>query len=499
MNYRILLTLLVSFTTVILQAQPCTPTGNETDFGINDQWIGYVYNSTNFTNYVGYVNEGSPGNPNFDQGFGGSNTTYYTSSCSINTSFFSVRYKLQKSFTAGAYDITVGGDDGFRLSLDGGSTWVINRWGDQSYTIETYTANLNGSYNIVLEYYESAGDNRISVAIQSSCSGTEDVNLYGTGNTWIGYVYDGTNFEAYKGAVTEPLNFIQNFGGDNTTFATSGCPVTTETFSVRYRLRRNYTFGSYAFVVGADDGYRLSFDGGATWAVNQWSDHGYQESIYITNLSGDVDMVLEYYENGGGNIIHFNVQNNYILPVTLLSFTGNTQAGQHRLNWRVTGNSNPKTFQLQQATHPNLFSTVATINASAGIAQNGNMDYQYTIPQSANAYYRLKITDQQGVVFYSNIIQLNAGQVASPALVFPTILYNQPLQVKLTTSYKAVTAQLYNTQGSILWQQPVGNITANNTISLPVHQTKLPAGTYILVLKTTTELITKSKIIISAY
>ncbi len=58
--------------------------------------------------------------------------------------------------------------DGYRLSLDGGTTWVINKWADQSYNVSSYTATLSGSYNMVLEYYENSGDNRINFNVQAN-------------------------------------------------------------------------------------------------------------------------------------------------------------------------------------------------------------------------------------------------------------------------------------------------------------------------------------------
>jgi hypothetical protein len=73
-----------------------------------------------------------------------------------------LRYRLQKTFLKGTYTFAIGGDDGYRLSLDGGATWVINRWVDQGYAVTNYTTLLNGTYNIVLEYYENSGGNRIS-------------------------------------------------------------------------------------------------------------------------------------------------------------------------------------------------------------------------------------------------------------------------------------------------------------------------------------------------
>ena len=39
---------------------------------------------------------------------------------------------------------------------------MIDRWWDQSYNTTSYTATLSGTHDLVIEYYESGGDNRIS-------------------------------------------------------------------------------------------------------------------------------------------------------------------------------------------------------------------------------------------------------------------------------------------------------------------------------------------------
>lgn len=311
-------------------AQPCTPLGDETTFGINDTWIGYVYDNMDFTGYVGYVNEGTPGNPNFNEGFGGSDVMYATNGCSIFTATYSVRYKLRKTFTPATYDITVGGDDGYRLSIDGGATWVIDRWFDQGYNTFTATVTLSGSTDLVLEFYENGGGNQVSFDVAPSCSGTENTNIYGTADQWRGYVYDGTNFNTYKGMVLEGtlgnISIDQNFGGNNTNYATSGCAVQTETFSVRYRLRKGLPAGNFTFIVGGDDGYQLSLDGGATWIIDRWWDQSYNSSSQTVNLTGGTyDMVLDFYENGGDNRITFAMQANVILPIRLLSFKDRQQ------------------------------------------------------------------------------------------------------------------------------------------------------------------------------
>src|SRR5882757_4026072 len=174
-----------------VSAQSCTPQGNQTSYGTGTTWIGYVYQGRNFDTYKGYVNEGSVSSSNFDESFGGAYVNYSTNGCSIYTEGFSVRYKLTQNFASGNYLFTVGGDDGYRLSLDGGATWVINKWNDQSYTTTTYSVALNGATNMVLEYYENGGDNRISFAVAPICTGTGDPSIYGTNGVWQGYMYQG--------------------------------------------------------------------------------------------------------------------------------------------------------------------------------------------------------------------------------------------------------------------------------------------------------------------
>src|SRR5690606_3296849 len=96
----------------------------------------------------------------------------------------------------------------------------------------------------------------------------------------------------------------QNFAGDGDGdwYATSCREFQKSSFSVRYKMSKRFTCGYYTFTVGSDDGVRLSIDGGNTWIINQWVDRSYttnsSSSIF---LSGNINLVLEYYENGGGN------------------------------------------------------------------------------------------------------------------------------------------------------------------------------------------------------
>src|SRR5690606_38863291 len=69
-------------------------------------------------------------------------------------------YKMTKWLSPGSYQITVGGDDGYRLKVNGNS--VVDRWVDQSYTTSTVIVNINGTTTFELDHYEWAGDSQVS-------------------------------------------------------------------------------------------------------------------------------------------------------------------------------------------------------------------------------------------------------------------------------------------------------------------------------------------------
>ncbi|MGF2412293.1 MAG: T9SS type A sorting domain-containing protein [Ferruginibacter sp.] len=466
-------------------AQICTPQGDEISYGVNNVWIGYAYDNMNFTGYKSYVNEGTAGSPNFDESFGGDDVNYATNGCVVFTSTFSMRYKLTKNFTNGFYIFTAGGDDGYRLSLDGGTTWVINNWGDHGYATSTYSATLNGTYNMVLEYYENGGGNRISFDVAAACTSSENTAVYGTGNVWNGYIYDGINFDLYSGMKHEgtagSLNFDENFGGNNVLYATSSCNVQTETFSARYRLTKTFTTGSYVFTVGGDDGYRLSIDGGATWLVNRWNLQSYNTTLSpVVVLNGTYNLVLEYYESGGDNRVSVAVQALSILPVDLTIFDATPRNNEVELNWSVAAGSTPKQFTIERSSNGINFNTISTTAGSASLHYTANDKTATT----GTWYYRLKITDINGSIYYSNIrvVRVTIDSGNNEVLFYPSVVTNNFVMFKSSINISNATITVIDINGRINSQQKITKITAAVPVHLPLtaQNNKLAAGFYMI-------------------
>lgn len=494
----LLATVFMLFITTNGEAQACTPQGNPATYGTGNTWIGYMYQGVNFNTYKGYTTEGNS-SAAFDESFTAAQTNFATNGCPIYTDTFSVRYRLTKTFTAANYTITVGGDDGYRLSLDGGATWVINNWSAHSYATTAYSIYLSGSYNMVLEYYESFGDNRVSFSTAVICTGNGDPSLYGTSNVWMGYLYQGMNFETYKGYTTKGTstnpNFDDNFGGGSTavTVNTSNCSIQTQAFSARYRLQANLSAGTYLITVGGDDGYRFSIDGGSTWVINKWADQSYGITTYTAVLSGTYNFVLEYYQNAGYSRVSFNMSAS-LLPVKLTSFAAAiTSPEKAQLNWTAAQAVDLKNFTVQRSTDGINFKNIQTI-----AAQNSNSSqpqaYIYTDQQAAGniIYYRLAMTDLDGTVTYSAVIRLQNSATAE-IRIYPTLVQNNSLYIESGKAVNHTKAIIFDMNGKKLAEQTLENIQGRQTITL---NSAVKSGSYIVSVTDGSSLLAKQIIIV---
>jgi len=225
-----------------LFSQCPTPPGNQSSFGAGS-WIGYVYNAVNTSNpptnaftttYRGYITQ--PEIFNLDLGTGalsGSNL------CGTYTDQFSIRFKMTQNFPAGNYSFEVGGDDGYRLSFDGGATFPISNWNEHSYTSSTGTYYLSGNVNLVLEYFEQGGSSRISFSY-ANCThpSTAPTAITGTNSICSG---SSTTLTATGGTIAATGIYQWGTGtiGNNIISGQTGASITVSpTTNTTYWVRR---------------------------------------------------------------------------------------------------------------------------------------------------------------------------------------------------------------------------------------------------------------------
>jgi gliding motility-associated-like protein len=151
---------------------------------------------------------------------------------------FSMRLLRQENFTPGFYQMSIQGDDGIRLSIDGGATWILNSFIEQNYISSLKTTQTNypngvclaGATDLVIEYFQRPSDARLTFTLtplgisnfqqpDNSTICELDDTFFSIGTATIGYTYQwyvnqngaGTftpivNGGIYSGATTGTLS-----------------------------------------------------------------------------------------------------------------------------------------------------------------------------------------------------------------------------------------------------------------------------------------------------
>ncbi|GAB4253656.1 MAG: hypothetical protein Kow0079_09420 [Vicingaceae bacterium] len=133
-----------------------------------------------------------------------------------------------------------------------------------------------------------------------------------------------------------------------------------------------------------------------------------------------------------------------VLPITLLSFTGESKNSFNILNWITSTEINNDYFLIERAGDNLVFEVIGKVSG-AGNA-NYNIHYQFTDehPINGNNYYRLKQVDFDGKYAYSNIIHLSNNEA-----FIPYIYYQQNMPT-LNLGNELYAIQLFNVNGQLI-------------------------------------------------
>jgi hypothetical protein len=198
------------------------------------------------------------------------------------TDNFSIRWTRTLALEAGTYRFTATSDDGIRAYVDGRP--IIDGWYDHA--AQSYSAELNlasGPHEVVVEYYEHTGVAQVRFSWTRLPGGLQGWDAAYYGNRWLG----GTPVVTRR---DENIDFDWGTGSP-----AAGIP--SDGFSARWTRTVHFEEGMYRFTATTDDGVRLWVNGHLL--IDEWRDQWFQPHSDDMHVSGDVPVVMEYYENGG--------------------------------------------------------------------------------------------------------------------------------------------------------------------------------------------------------
>jgi uncharacterized protein (DUF2141 family) len=153
-----------------------------------------------------------------------------------------------------------------------------------------------------------------------------------------------------------------------------------------------------------------------TGAANPFDgvDVGYYSSPAFVDIDGDGD--IDAFIGADNGTIRYYKNNDIILPLHLLSFSGSRHAGYNQLQWQTAGEINTKRFELEMGIDGRNFVKIATINATA--SGGNNYSTNDNAVYNGKVFYRLKMVDADGRFTYSQIIWIN-GEKAGGVSIYP--------------------------------------------------------------------------------
>jgi len=204
------------------------------------------------------------------------------------------------------------------------------------------------------------------------------------------------------------------------------------------------------------------------------------DNIYCTGYmydTPDFDPSAETYNltSAGNSDVFFAKYTTAVagpLPITLLSFTGQSISGKHLLRWTTATEQNSLGFQLQQSANGIQFTSINTILSKA-LNGNSNSSINYQIenalPFTGVNYYRLKMMDKDGKFTYSSIVKLSKETEKELRIsLWQNPVYSNASLLLEGAVGKSIQLKLYNVTGKLMWQN-ISYLQGNSQqITLPM-------------------------------
>lgn len=209
----------------------------------------------------------------------------------ISSDDFSVRWTGELTLKGGTYDFRVVMDDGARLWIDGEK--VLDDWRDGAKRERVVSVPLvEGKHSLRLEYYEHSGAARILL-------GWSPVTRF---PDWKGEYFANRELNGAPALIRNDEKVDFDWGRGT---PANGLP--NDGFSARWTAKLSFDPARYRVNAQADDGVRVWI--GGQRVIDEWHDSsGTQVYSVEMNLSGKVDVVVEYFERSGNARVRFWVE-----------------------------------------------------------------------------------------------------------------------------------------------------------------------------------------------
>jgi len=166
------------------------------------------------------------------------------------------------------------------------------------------------------------------------------------------------------------------------------------------------------------------------------------------------------------------------LPVKLTSFTGKKENNGVKLSWSTSSEINNSHFEISRSANGNAAQVIGRVVTKATDGNGASYTFYDSYPLVGVNYYTLKQVDLDGKSETWAPIHVNFSLQNQPLKVFSSVQNPTTSLFLDLPSQQTGTLKIYNTNGTVLYQQTIKNSTENNVLSIPFNYSE---GLYLAV------------------
>jgi hypothetical protein len=278
------------------------------------------------------------------------------------------------------------------------------------------------SGNLIVVHIDWDGQSRNVTAVTDN-KGNSYAKINGTTN-WNGPNYAAELWYAYNitggaGAITvkaklsgNPTSFSQIYISEYSGIVSLADPLDQNAVAIGNSLAVSTGFKTITYnnelVYGASIGASGALTKGAGFNLRS----GANSNIIEDKNAAAVGSYNASFTSASGNWVaqmatFISTSSIIVLPVDLLSFTGQCNSNHIILNWTTATETNNDYFTIERSENGTDWETIGTVKSVGNSSANQN--YSFTADESQNtiSYFRLKQTDLDGNFEYFHTIQVN--------------------------------------------------------------------------------------------
>lgn len=312
-----------------------------------------------------------------------------------------------------------------------------------------------------------------------------------THDMWIADVGQGAWEEInYRTAASSGgINYGWRCYEGNVAYNTAGCQPQSTYVSPIFVYPHNVTTGGFSVTGGyvyrglefaAMYGYYICADyvSGNVWLIRSNGAGGWnvtQQSGLPGNISGfgEAENADLYAVSLSGSV--YKVITSTVLPVSLQQFTVTPFPAYNQVQWRTLNEQNVSYFDIEFSSDGVNYAAAGRVNA-LNIPPSNNYSFQHFTGGFTKLYYRLKITNKDGSIIYSAVVEIDRKVIAS-IKIYPTLITGGQLNIFSDKPMEELL--LYASDGKKVFQTKLNNVTGMRNIPLP----GLQGGLYIVRVK----------------